>query len=482
MKSRIKENKLQLFFLLPVFCIFVFCHFQTFIINDDLPYSLFYRANDRIANIGQIISNQFFDYSHISARVFIHSVVQFLLIFDKNLWSILNPLMIILIISLMSYIVYILTNKKTKPIYIVIASTISFLLLFDFKYLIYWVAGSVNYVWVFLIILLVLLYYIKFGLLEKPICTFLICLFASIICESLAILLMVIIVFDALINVVCKKLSKKDFLKYFMFLIGALIGFSFLFFAPSTVDRMGSGVETWDELSLFSKILTAIPVLSDKMFSIGSIYNLFPLFVILSIIYRMRKEKNKGILIFIALAFTFSLIGLITKNGYSFFLLSILILVFQSLIFIKHKDYRLIVILISAYALTFSLAITPEYTAGRTCFHTSLILALFIMYNFMYNNELSKILKIIFICLVVVLLIIEIIIYSYIGIVKRDREESIKKVQSGKTDVLITKIIKSPFDKFHIDANNPVDKNYWAYAAFEDYYNLNENIRIEISK
>ena len=49
---------------------------------------------------------------------------------------------------------------------------------------------------------------------------------------------------------------------------------------------------------------------------------------------------------------------------------------------------------------------------------------------------------------------------------------------AGKTNELKVKMIKAPYDRFHIDANSPVDKNYWAYPAFEDYYKLPEDIKI----
>ena len=62
------------------------------------------------------------------------------------------------------------------------------------------------------------------------------------------------------------------------------------------------------------------------------------------------------------------------------------------------------------------------------------------------------------------------------------RLNSIRKVQAGETKILETRIIKKPFDKFHIDANSPGDKKYWAYQAFEDYYKLPDDIEIIVKK
>jgi len=79
-----------------MFIALVYCSLNTFISNDDLPYSFYDRTSVRVTNIIQIIKTQIHDYSYINSRVFIHSIVQFLLIFGKNLWSILNPIVIIL--------------------------------------------------------------------------------------------------------------------------------------------------------------------------------------------------------------------------------------------------------------------------------------------------------------------------------------------------------------------------------------------------
>lgn len=471
--KNIRKNKLIVGFLLILFLILVFCHFQTMILNDDLPYSLYFRANNRITNVLEIIKNQVFDYSHINPRIFIHSIVQFLLIFDKNLWSVVNPLIIIGIIVLMSYLINELTGQKTKFIYLIIACTLSFLLLYDYKYLIYWVAGSVNYVWVFFLFLLVILYYLKVGFTKKPVVTFFLCLIFAILCEATSIFIIVLLVFDLIKKLATDKEDKKIVIKYILYLVGAFIGFAFLMFAPSNVGRM-SGDDTWASLNLLEKLNTSLPVISEKVFNVFDIYNLFPLLMGISIIYFLRKDKNlKWFTIGAGLSIVLSF-----NTSWGWFLFSILLLIFQSYIFIKNKDYKLIGILLGGYAVLYSLAITPEYSACRTAFHLLLIISMATIYNFSYLNGFNKIMKVIICVGVIFTITFEIIIYAYIGSVKKERDASLEKVINGESTVLEVKLIKEPFSKFHIDANNPVDKNYWAYAAFEDYYKLPEDIEI----
>ena len=99
MLELLKKRKFEIIFFLLFFIILLYTHLNTFVANDDLPYSLFFRQTNRITNIMGVIKNQVFDYCHISSRIIVHSIVQFLLIFNKNLWSILNPIMILLTIQ-----------------------------------------------------------------------------------------------------------------------------------------------------------------------------------------------------------------------------------------------------------------------------------------------------------------------------------------------------------------------------------------------
>lgn len=140
----------------------IYCSINTFIINDDLPYSFFHRTSTRITNIKQILGNQIADYKNISPRVFVHCVVQFLLIFGKSVWSIVNSIVIVLSMFVMNQISGLYSKKKNTVLSILIIIS-SFLSMILYKKIIYWVAGSVNYVWIGLYLLILLYYYLKNG-------------------------------------------------------------------------------------------------------------------------------------------------------------------------------------------------------------------------------------------------------------------------------------------------------------------------------
>ena len=479
MIEKIQKNKFSVLLLLALFLILVYCHLNTMILNDDLPYSLYFRTSNRVTSIIGVIKNQIFDYSKINARVFLHCIVQFLLIYDKNLWSIINPIVIILNIIFIAYFIKQITKVKTNNINLLVLAIISFLLLYNYKYLIYWVAGSVNYVWIFLVLILISIYYYKFGLTRYKKITSLICLFVSMLCEVSAIFVISLLITDLLIKLFIEKKSPQLIKIYLVFLIFSLIGFAFILLAPSTLNRLDGDV-SWQKLSLIEKLSITIPTISANLFKID-IYNLYPLLSILSIsLYFCKKNGKKGICLSLAVILLYTIIYFI--GDFSWFIMTILLFLLQTLIFWKEKNYKLISILVAINLISYSLAITNEYSAGRVNMHFDLFSFIFSAYNFLQVGKLNKPLRICAFILMLILIVLELIIYNYIGEVKRERLNSIKSVQQGKSKILETKLIKSPFDKFHIDANNPLDKNYWAYKAFEDYYQLPSDIEIVSKK
>jgi len=94
--KHIRKNKYFYLMIILIFITLLYTHFNTFLANDDLPYLFLYRTGVRVDSILDVIKNQFADYFNINGRVIVHSIVQSVLIFDKNLWSIINPIMIIL--------------------------------------------------------------------------------------------------------------------------------------------------------------------------------------------------------------------------------------------------------------------------------------------------------------------------------------------------------------------------------------------------
>ena len=110
--TKIKEHKRLVIFALLFTVILIYCHFNTFISNDDLSYSFLYRGETRVTNLIQVAKSQVADYLHLNGRFFVHCIVQTLLIFGKKLWSILNPIVILALILTITSIIKVLKHEK----------------------------------------------------------------------------------------------------------------------------------------------------------------------------------------------------------------------------------------------------------------------------------------------------------------------------------------------------------------------------------
>ena len=97
------------------------------------------------------------------------------------------------------------------------------------------------------------------------------------------------------------------------------------------------------------------------------------------------------------------MIGLcfVLNNGWMYFALGIYILISQVFIFYKNGDIKLIPFIFIAYALSYALALTPEYLALRTGFFTLLLFGMFTIYNFYNFKRFSVIIKILFVLFLV---------------------------------------------------------------------------------
>lgn len=469
----IKKNKVLFLLCIIVLMVFIYCSFNTFITNDDLPYSFYYRSDVRITNIFQAFKNQIADYFHINGRVILHFIVQSLLIFNKNLWSILNPIVIIISFVLILLISnYFQNNNKNNNNNIVkfLVIVILFLCLFDFKYLIYWIAGSVNYVWLSTIILGFIYYYLRKGLDRNYIINFIIILFISILHESSLVFMLIFIVFHLIIKKFKhEKINKKNIL----YLVAIGISALFIFLCPGNNIRLNNS--EWNHLSLISKLLISIPVVSKNVFNLKNVYNIVPIIYVLSLLFGLSKLKDKRSKLFIILNLVFSCLAFIFNNGYIYFVWAILLLITDIYISYYHKRFQLINITLGFYAIAFSMILVSEYAASRPNYFFYIYSIMIVVIN-IFNDEFKNIIlkKIMTICLVCIfssLLVYEGYIYKNIGDVYRSRVDAIDKCREDNCSVLILKRVPSNVSKYHVDPN-AMNRDYFAYRYFINYYDL----------
>ncbi len=128
--------------------------------NDEFAYSFIYGTNERVNSIFDIFKSQMNLYHQWTGRNIVHFIVQFFLWIGKDFFNVFNSLMFILLI----FLTYLFSKNEDEAKY-PSSYTIILLLLFfwfglpELGQTIFWVAGSVNYLWTTIFILVFLLPY-----------------------------------------------------------------------------------------------------------------------------------------------------------------------------------------------------------------------------------------------------------------------------------------------------------------------------------
>lgn len=475
LKKYLSNNKLVLLLILIVFIILMYCSLNTFIANDDLPYSFFDRTPTRVTNIVQIIKTQIHDYTYINPRVFIHSVVQFLLIFGKKLWSVLNPIVIILNFYIINKTIKLYIKKENK-LFNYIFGFVCFLILFGYKWLIYWVAGSVNYVWTTLILFASIYLYLKYDFHKNYILNMLIILILSILHEALFVFAVIFVIFNIIYDYIFEhKINKKKFLLF----IPLIMSGAFLFLSPAVLYRIDS--TNWNNYNFFEKVYLSFPVISKNIYYIKTIHNVLPCIFISIVLLKLFRYNKKGKYIFIIPIISLIIPILVFENNWLYLVLSILLIL--SVFYINYNDNRnkLSLIFISFYGVAYSMCLTIEYLYGRPNYFILIfiiLLSTLYIYDIFKEKDIKKLIWIL-IPILIYLLLNEIHIYTKIGKVHKERINSIENYSGG---TLYLKELEEKYAGYHIDANLSGVKGYYTYGFFINYYNLPKNIEIEYIK
>lgn len=474
--KKIKNNKFILIILAIVLFVTIYSCLNTFIINDDLPYSFYYRTSTRITNVIQILFNQKSDYFNINSRVIVHCIVQLLLIFGKKIWSFLNPFVIVMSLVLILKIVKIYIKKDNKKLPILMVSSL-FLMLISYKQIIYWVAGSVNYVWTGLYLLFLIYLYLKHGYSKHEIINVLLIFSVSILHEAL---LVFSIVFVSITYIENSFKNKKIITSKIIYFIPLIISYIFLMKAPSVLLRLNINSE-WNSLNIVEKVFKSLPVVSFNFLNLYNIYNLIPAIFIVLLLLCLIKSKIKYNKIFATAIFILSLLIIFTKNNWFYFLLAIV--VFITVIYYNYLNDRnnLSIVFVSMYAVVFSMILTSEYTNGRPNYFAYLfiIILIIVMLYDLLNKKLEIIFTILFSILFAVTIFSDVFVYKNIGDISQERQKNIEECSKNNCEILKLKTVPNKYALYHIDINSPSDSNYFAYKHFINYNKLNKNIKIE---
>lgn len=237
-----KNRKLIYFFgvILFVFLLMYVLNYFTVFTSDDFSFLYDYidtAQSDgitRISSISQIISSMKNLYLYVNGRVIPHGLLQFILMFPKVVFNILNSLMFVCL----GLIIYCFSNKflyekGIKPLRLAFIYSLLFLLLPSFGMSVLWCSGSLNYLWSTVFILLYFYYFYK--LLERKklsifniILLFVLSFISSNAPENLSI---TVFVFSIIVIVYNTIKNKKFNIWYILPILGNILGLCLLFTA-----------------------------------------------------------------------------------------------------------------------------------------------------------------------------------------------------------------------------------------------------------
>lgn len=411
-----------------VFFIMLVLNRLTPMIADDYNYCYSFNSGARISGITDIVMSMRGHYEILNGRIFAHSIVQFILMYDLLIFDILNAIMFVLL----GYLVYrfvVLDKCKQVTLLVIIYGTL-FIKIPTFGQTVLWLDGSINYMWTMIVMLLFVLPYRYYAESEKRhswYFSLLMCIagfFAGSCNEntSPATLLGASILMGYM-------LYRKVKLKLWMFLglIFGVIGFIWMITAPANQVR---GDTSFSWLQIKDRVVNITQFIRAQT---GTLFVVILCLFVLAYIYQMRKEK-----IFIA-------------------------------------GIMLIMSLASAYAMIFSPSFPTRAFMGTQIYMIIAGVIVFDELNIEWVSVAKKLVVTYMLCLLIFqfILAFDSIMTTYLWFLERKEYIELEKEQ-GNTDI----------ETFYIYSNNPYsvfynlidlidDSSYWTNESFAKYYEIN---------
>ena len=155
---KLSKKQQNIIILASIFMTMLVLNLLTPLIADDYSYSLSLDGT-KINSVIDVINYQWWHYFNWGGRTIAHTLAQIFLLFPKTVFSIVNPIIYVLLIYLMY--LHIRGEKEDKPIYLILIHLGLWFLLPVFGQTCLWLIGSCNYLWTTVLILWFLWIYRK---------------------------------------------------------------------------------------------------------------------------------------------------------------------------------------------------------------------------------------------------------------------------------------------------------------------------------
>ncbi len=251
-----KSNRLNLTLIALIcavtFGVMLFFNMSTHLAADDYAYNFVFVEDgtnvagnfvtgERLSSVGDILRSMQAHYNTVNGRVVIHFLVQLMMLIGKPVFNVINSLMYVMLIMLM----YLHCKGRAKEHNATLFTMLS-LAVWSFApglgVTVFWLDGSINYLWGSVIRLAVLLpfrFYYDSGKCTKPVLKAVFMLLVSFIAgatneNTSAAFVGLCVLFMVLYKLKGYKLPVWSFVS----IISAVCGYAFMVFAPATFGRM----------------------------------------------------------------------------------------------------------------------------------------------------------------------------------------------------------------------------------------------------
>lgn len=239
--------------ILVIFVVFFLLNHFTPYLADDYSYAMHFKwgTNEKMTSFMDFLDSLKYFYHHWGGRIYGYCFMVLASYLSMDLFDVINTLFYLL----MTYLMYAICNvgRPHNLLLYFFIHLLLWILVPDYGQVMFWQSGSANYLWLSIPILVMLWFYRKNAVAEGgfmkswyfSIPMLLIGMIAGIAMENMSAGLLVII----FLYLLYFHRENKMFYPYVSGFVGALIGFSILFFAPGN----GMRAESEERLSLIFK-------------------------------------------------------------------------------------------------------------------------------------------------------------------------------------------------------------------------------------
>lgn len=277
MKNRLLNylnSKYTFLSLFLIFSVILILNILTPMWNDEYSFSFsILNENERISSIKDIIKSQIAFYQKFSGRVFLHAIIQFFCWVGKDFFNIINTIIFILL----PLVITRFSTSNNLQFGLIFATIIWFFAPVPGE-TIFWLSGSVNYLWPTLVLLIYIYLFTNNRTIKvlMPL-GFFVGALHEVIFVSVFIFSLIFIILEF---IRIRKIDKKNLILITLNILGGI----FLFIAPGNLKRkeiMYGIIESSQSIHFF------------KLYYLGFLYNILPLLVGLVLLWIIKMIKQK---------------------------------------------------------------------------------------------------------------------------------------------------------------------------------------------